>query len=180
MKKNLMIFFGCIIFFWIFFEFFGTLIRFCTNIIYPVHSSIKSIEKNISNNYEDINILSNRRWFIYWIVYMSFVLVEFLFDKILYWIPFYFSFKLFFVISLVIEKKICNFVYINIVRPIFLNPIIVLSTADKLKEIIESGKIPDFVKEKAGEHKFMIGLTNTYINLCLPKIKYYLKNYNKN
>ena len=174
MKRNLVIFFSCIIFFWMFFEFFSTITRICLNIIYPIYSSIKSIEMNKFKNNEDINILDNRRWFIYWIVYLSFILVELLLDKVLYWVPFYFSLKLFFAVSIVIEKRICNFVYIKIVRPVFLDPMIVLLTIDRLKEIIESDEIPEYIKGKASEHNFIIGLFNTYFNMYLPKIREYI------
>merc|ERR1712071_488646 len=81
--------------------------------IYPAYESIKAIET--ANSKDDT------KWLTYWVVYSSFIIVEFFSDYLLYWIPFYFFLK----IGLLIWCMHPNyngttFIYNTVIRPVFL------------------------------------------------------------
>ena len=172
-NKNFIIPCSCFIIFWIFFEFFSTITRILLNIIYPLYSSIKCLENSKLKNQNNQN---NNKWLIYWIVYLSFNLLEFICDRILYWIPFYYPIKFFFAISLIIEKKFCYLIYFKIIKPLFLDPTIILLTINQLQMMIKSGKIYSYIKEKIGEHP----VVDNTLNIYLPYAIKYLDNVNKN
>jgi receptor expression-enhancing protein 5/6 len=169
-NKNLIIPCSCFIIFWIFFEFFSIITRILFNIIYPLYSSIKCLENSKLKNQ------NNNKWLIYWIVYLSFNLLEFICDRILYWIPFYYPLKFFFAISLIIEKKICYLIYFKIIKPLFLDPTIILLTINQLQRMIKSEKIYKYIKEKISEHP----VVDNTLNIYLPYAIKYLDNVNKN
>jgi receptor expression-enhancing protein 5/6 len=58
--------------------------------IYPAYQSFKAIENK--NKGDDI------QWLVYWVLYAFFAIIETFQDFILYWIPFYFSGKLAFLL----------------------------------------------------------------------------------
>jgi receptor expression-enhancing protein 5/6 len=70
----------------------GLLVGFAAQIIcnfigflYPAYESIKAIESNSKSD--------DTKWLTYWVVYSSFIVVEFFSDYLLFWIPFYFVLK---------------------------------------------------------------------------------------
>lgn len=58
--------------------------------LYPAYASVKAIE---SSNKED-----DTQWLTYWVVYSAFSLIEFFTDIFLFWIPFYWLLKCFFLL----------------------------------------------------------------------------------
>jgi receptor expression-enhancing protein 5/6 len=54
--------------------------------VYPVYASIIAIETKEKGD--------DTQWLTYWVIYAFFGLLEHFTDVILYWVPFYFSFKL--------------------------------------------------------------------------------------
>lgn len=60
--------------------------------LYPAYCSFKAIESDSRN--DDI------QWLTYWVVYACFNIVEVFVDFLLYWIPFYYAFKLGFLLWL--------------------------------------------------------------------------------
>ena len=70
----------------------GLLVGFAAQIIcnfigflYPAYESIKAIESSSKSD--------DTKWLTYWVVYSSFIVVEFFSDYLLFWIPFYSAFK---------------------------------------------------------------------------------------
>merc|ERR1712048_720886 len=70
----------------------GLLVGFAAQIIcnfigflYPAYESIKAIESQSK--------LDDTKWLTYWVVYSSFIVVEFFSDYLLFWIPFYYVLK---------------------------------------------------------------------------------------
>ncbi|GAB5034591.1 receptor accessory protein 5 [Nannochloropsis oceanica] len=60
--------------------------------LFPAYYSFKAIE---SSNKED-----DKQWLVYWVVYSFFTIIEAFVSVILYWIPFYYAFKLAFLVYL--------------------------------------------------------------------------------
>jgi receptor expression-enhancing protein 5/6 len=72
--------------------------------IYPSFQSFKAIENK--NKGDDI------QWLVYWVLYAFFSLIETFQDFILYWIPFYFAFKLAFLLwAMLPQTKGAKFLY---------------------------------------------------------------------
>lgn len=67
--------------------------------IFPAIKSIKAIETHASTEVT--------QWLVYWVVYASFSVIEIFADTLTYWIPFYYRFKLGFLLwaMLVSEPK---------------------------------------------------------------------------
>lgn len=81
--------------------------------VYPAYESIKAIET--ANNDDD------RKWLTYWVVYSSFIILEFFSDYLLFWIPFYFFFKTGLLIwCMHPHYNGTAFIYNNLIRPVFL------------------------------------------------------------
>ncbi|GFH44525.1 hypothetical protein CTEN210_00999 [Chaetoceros tenuissimus] len=58
--------------------------------IYPAYKSLLAIESKVRGD--------DTQWLIYWVVYCFFSIIELFADMILYWIPFYYAFKLAFLL----------------------------------------------------------------------------------
>ena len=77
---------------------------------YPVYASLKAIE---SEEKED-----DTRWLIYWVIYAMFTILETFTDVLLYWIPFYFAFKLGFLVWLMLPgHNGAELVYKKVLKP---------------------------------------------------------------
>jgi len=64
--------------------------------IYPAYCSFLAIESSSSDD--------DTQWLIYWVVYAIFTVMENFVDIILYWVPFYFSFKLAFLVWMMLPS----------------------------------------------------------------------------
>jgi len=74
--------------------------------IYPAFKSLQAIEGITTRRGDDT------QWLIYWVVYAFFCLIEAFLDVLLYWIPFYFAFKLAFLLwAMLPQTKGAKFLY---------------------------------------------------------------------
>ena len=72
--------------------------------VYPSFKSFEAIESK--NRGEDI------QWLVYWVVFAFFSLIESFIDFLLYWIPFYYAFKLAFLLwAMLPQTKGAKFLY---------------------------------------------------------------------
>jgi receptor expression-enhancing protein 5/6 len=72
--------------------------------IYPAYKSFEAIESK--NRGEDT------QWLIYWVVYAFFSILEVFIDFLVYWIPFYYAFKLAFLLwAMLPQTKGAKFLY---------------------------------------------------------------------
>jgi len=79
--------------------------------VYPAYKSFEAIE---SKNRGD-----DTQWLIYWVVYAFFSLMEVFIDFLLYWIPFYYAFKLAFLLwAMLPQTKGAKFLYDSFLREI--------------------------------------------------------------
>ena len=86
---------------------------FLTNMVgflYPVCASIKAIESETKAD--------DTRWLIYWVIYAGFTLAEPFTDTIIYWIPFYYAFKLGFLVWLMLPTHNgAETIYLKVIKP---------------------------------------------------------------
>ncbi|KAG9288894.1 hypothetical protein G9A89_019516 [Geosiphon pyriformis] len=85
-----------VIFFLIFFNFWGQLLSNFIAWGYPAYASFKAIES--------IDKADDTQWLTYWTVFGFISLVEFFSDIILYWLPFYYLFKTIFFLWLALPQ----------------------------------------------------------------------------
>lgn len=72
--------------------------------VYPAFKSLQAIEGNVRGE--------DTQWLIYWVVYCFFSMIEVFTDFLLYWIPFYFAFKLAFLLwAMLPQTKGAKFLY---------------------------------------------------------------------
>lgn len=72
--------------------------------VYPAFKSFEAIE---SKNRQD-----DTQWLIYWVVYAFFSIIEVFIDFLLYWIPFFYAFKLAFLLwAMLPQTKGAKFLY---------------------------------------------------------------------
>lgn len=72
--------------------------------VYPAYKSFEAIE---SKNRGD-----DTQWLIYWVVYAFFSIMEVFIDFLVYWIPFYYAFKLAFLLwAMLPQTKGAKFLY---------------------------------------------------------------------
>jgi receptor expression-enhancing protein 5/6 len=72
--------------------------------LYPAYKSFEAIE---SKNRGD-----DTQWLIYWVVYAFFSIMEVFIDFLVYWIPFYYAFKLAFLLwAMLPQTKGAKFLY---------------------------------------------------------------------
>jgi len=79
--------------------------------LYPAYKSIKAIESKSTRD--------DQRWLIYWVVYSSFILVEYFSDILLSWFPMYYFGKA----ALLVWCMLYNgseVIYYNFIKPLFL------------------------------------------------------------
>ncbi|KAF4322282.1 hypothetical protein BBO99_00004112 [Phytophthora kernoviae] len=78
--------------------------------VYPAFCSFKAIETD--DKKDDV------QWLTYWVVYACFNLVEVFADFLLYWIPFYYAFKLGFLLWLFMPSTLgASFLYMHFLAP---------------------------------------------------------------
>ena len=77
--------------------------------VYPAYQSLLAIENK--NKGDDI------QWIVYWVLYSFFNILESFQDFILYWIPFYFAFKLAFLLwAMLPQTRGAKFLYDNALK----------------------------------------------------------------
>ncbi|TPX35084.1 hypothetical protein SmJEL517_g02500 [Synchytrium microbalum] len=103
----------------IFFNVWGNLLTNLIGFVYPAYASFKAIE---SPNKED-----DVQWLSYWVVFGLLNVLEFFTDFLLFWVPFYYSFKTAFVVYLLLPQtnaslavKGAAFLYQKFIRPTLL------------------------------------------------------------
>merc|ERR1712150_360819 len=71
--------------------------------IYPAFKSFEAIENKSADD---------TQWLIYWVVYAFFSIIETFVDILLYWIPFYYAFKMAFLLwAMLPQTKGAKFLY---------------------------------------------------------------------
>lgn len=71
---------------------------------YPAYKSLQAIETKVRGD--------DTQWLVYWVLYTFFGIIEVFVDLLLYWIPFYFAFKLAFLLWLMLpQTKGATFMY---------------------------------------------------------------------
>jgi len=79
--------------------------------VYPAYKSFEAIE---SKNRGD-----DTQWLIYWVVYAFFSIVEVFIDFLVYWIPFYYAFKLAFLLwAMLPQTKGAKYLFDTFLRDI--------------------------------------------------------------
>lgn len=77
--------------------------------VYPTFKSFQAIETNMKGD--------DTQWLIYWVVYSFFSIIEVFTDFLLYWIPFYYAFKLAFLLWCMLpQTKGAKFLYDSFLR----------------------------------------------------------------
>lgn len=104
--------------------------------IYPLYASLKALGTNQGGDDD-----AQAQWLTYWIVYGFFTLTESLTDFLLYWIPFYYLFKImFFVWCMLPQTRGSQKIYDRIILPVFGKyEQSIDATFNKLKESASNG-----------------------------------------
>ncbi|KAJ1548803.1 ER membrane protein DP1/Yop1, partial [Cladochytrium tenue] len=122
---------GTILFVLVFFNVWGDFLTDILGFAWPAYQSFKAIESVDKND--------DRQWLTYWTVFGFLNLIEFFSNIILYWIPFYYTFKAALILYLILpQTRGAIVIYNQVVRPYLL----------KEQAIIDSGL--NKVKAKAG------------------------------
>eukprot|EP00588_Corethron_pennatum_P009931 CAMPEP_0194265190 /NCGR_PEP_ID=MMETSP0169-20130528/515_1 /TAXON_ID=218684 /ORGANISM="Corethron pennatum, Strain L29A3" /LENGTH=212 /DNA_ID=CAMNT_0039005607 /DNA_START=94 /DNA_END=732 /DNA_ORIENTATION=- len=88
----------------------GSLCRI-VGFIYPAYKSFEAIENRTRGE--------DTQWLIYWVVYGFFTIIETFVDFLLYWVPFYFAFKLAFLLwAMLPQTKGAKFLYDTFLKDI--------------------------------------------------------------
>merc|ERR1712146_745152 len=84
--------------------------------------------------------LSTHTWLSYWCAYGCFNLAEILSDRILWWLPYYYTIKLCVLLFLVLPtSKLSRCLYLNLLRPLFIkNHLVVDPYVVKAEQQVES------------------------------------------
>lgn len=97
---------------------------------YPAYASFKAVESD--NKKDDV------QWLTYWVVYACFNIVEVFSDFLLYWIPFYYAFKLGFLLWLFMPStQGASFLYNHFLAPFLKSQESRIDRA--MKEAVNSG-----------------------------------------
>jgi receptor expression-enhancing protein 5/6 len=77
--------------------------------VYPAFKSFKAIENKVRGE--------DTQWLIYWVVFAFFSIIEVFVDVLLYWIPFYYAFKLAFLLwAMLPQTRGAKFLYDSFLR----------------------------------------------------------------
>lgn len=155
--KSLLLFASIIMVCATLFGLFSWAMAFILGFVYPLYASYESIESNNKKN--------NVAWLTYWIIY-SFITFA---DQILYWIPFYYTLKLF-VIIILVSTDTTNIIYKEFIVLLFEHKKIDKKILKKIKEMIKNDvneyKIVEYLKEK-------IDVDNITLQLIINKLFQY-------
>mmetsp|Transcript_10634 Transcript_10634/g.15561 ORF Transcript_10634/g.15561 Transcript_10634/m.15561 type:complete len:200 (-) Transcript_10634:381-980(-) len=95
---------GAVVFILIFFGIGAGTLCSLVGFIYPAFKSFEVIENRTRGD--------DTQWLIYWVVYSFFSIIEVFVDFLLYWIPFYYAFKLAFLLwAMLPQTKGAKFLY---------------------------------------------------------------------
>ncbi|KAI8810933.1 TB2/DP1, HVA22 family-domain-containing protein [Cladochytrium replicatum] len=101
---------GIVVFILIFFNVWGDLLTDLIGFVYPAYASFKAIESSAKED--------DTQWLTYWTVFGFLNLIEFFTDFILYWAPFYHTFKALFLLYLFLPQfRGASFLYTRFIRP---------------------------------------------------------------
>jgi receptor expression-enhancing protein 5/6 len=82
--------------------------------LYPAIQSLKAIEHKAQGN-------EVTQWLIYWVVYSLFSIIEVFITSLLYWIPFYYAFKLAFLLwAMLPQTRGAKFLYDSFLKDFLL------------------------------------------------------------
>ena len=82
--------------------------------LYPAIQSLRAIERKSHGN-------EVTQWLIYWVVYSLFSIIEVFITSLLYWIPFYYSFKLAFLLwAMLPQTRGAKFLYDSFLKDFLL------------------------------------------------------------
>jgi receptor expression-enhancing protein 5/6 len=77
--------------------------------LYPAAKSLRAIERKSSSSGTTAEVT---QWLIYWVVYSFFSIIEVFVDYLLYWIPFYYAFKMAFLLwAMMPQTRGAKFLY---------------------------------------------------------------------
>ena len=80
--------------------------------VYPTYASFQAIETKRKDD--------DTQWLTYWVVYATFTVLESFVELILFWFPFYYSFKFGFLIWMFLPNtQGARFLFNNFVKPMF-------------------------------------------------------------
>mmetsp|Transcript_11178 Transcript_11178/g.33109 ORF Transcript_11178/g.33109 Transcript_11178/m.33109 type:complete len:205 (-) Transcript_11178:584-1198(-) len=103
-KEYLVIGGGFFLFFLVFFGIGAGSLCSIVGFVYPAFKSFEAIEKKTRGD--------DTQWLIYWVVYAFFSIIEVFTSVLLYWIPFYYAFKLAFLLwAMLPQTKGAKFLY---------------------------------------------------------------------
>ncbi|KAI8999532.1 TB2/DP1, HVA22 family-domain-containing protein [Gaertneriomyces semiglobifer] len=111
----------------IFFNIWGSLLTNLIGFLYPAYASFKAIESTSKTD--------DTQWLTYWTVFGFLNVLEFFSDALMYWIPFYFTFKAALLLYLILPQfRGAEFLYGKFLRPYLLsNEKVVDGSFGKLK-----------------------------------------------
>jgi len=77
--------------------------------VYPAFKSFEAIENKTRGD--------DTQWLVYWVIFAFFSIIEVFIDFLLYWIPFYYAFKLAFLLwAMLPQTKGAKFLYDNFLK----------------------------------------------------------------
>ncbi|KAL7496268.1 hypothetical protein ACHAWX_000303 [Stephanocyclus meneghinianus] len=96
--------------------------------IFPAIKSVRAIESHASNEVT--------QWLVYWVVYSFFSVIEIFAETLLYWIPFYYRFKLGFLLwAMLPQTRGAKYLYDNFLKDI-------LKTSEsKIDAVLKDAKV---------------------------------------
>ncbi|KAJ3414536.1 ER membrane protein DP1/Yop1 [Chytridiales sp. JEL 0842] len=101
---------GAVAFILVFLNIWGNLLTNILGFVWPAYQSFKAIE---SSDKDD-----DRQWLTYWTVFGFLNLIEFFSDILLYWVPFYYTFKAILILYLILPQfKGATVIYNQVLRP---------------------------------------------------------------
>jgi len=103
-KEYIVLIGGSVIFSLVFFQIGAGALCSIIGFLYPAIQSFNAIENKVRGD--------ESQWLIYWVVYSFFSIIETFTDVLLYWIPFYFAFKMAFLLwAMLPQTKGAKFLY---------------------------------------------------------------------
>lgn len=113
-KEYLVVSGGSLLFAFIFFQTGAGALCSITGFAYPALKSFQAIESNVRGD--------DTQWLIYWVFYSFFHIIEAFEDFLIYWVPFYYAFKLAFLLwAMLPQTKGAKFLYDSFIKDFLKN-----------------------------------------------------------